>query len=311
MARTINCNMLETIGVEECFEKAVETIDPKCIDSIVSVAPQLKMLSNNSNLIAEYLCAQLKDFSSIDYGGLNYSPNSFILSEAHDNIIIRANIWRPLCVEVDRQPFEAALFAYHRAHNHNFHFLTVGHFGPGYVTDIYRYNRDKMAGFLDEEVELEHVERTTLTKGKVMLYEAGKDVHTQHPSESVSISLNLIVIDDDDRIRDQFFFDTEKRTISAFSDTLASKRVSLLRIAAVQSNDNTIDVMEHLAAEHPCHRTRLQAYKSLLLAEPQEIDRWMKMAARDSNVMVRSVLHAAAGVANPQTTFDPAFMSLV
>lgn len=311
MAKTIEVQSDDWTTISECFEYAIDNIDPKCIDTISAAAPQLKKLSNNDSLISEFLCNHLREFSSIDYGGLNYSPNSFILSEAHDYLIIRANIWRPLCIETDRQQFEANLFAYHRPHNHNFHFLTIGHFGPGYTTDIFTYDRDRLEGYLHEKVEMTPVERTKLTKGKIMLYESGKDIHTQYPPESISVSLNLIVIDDDDRVRDQFIFDTETHTISAFSDSAATKRVSLLQIAANLANENIVDVMEQLAAKHPCHRTRLQAYKSLLLAAPTESARWYALAEKDPSKMVRSVLFAPCKISNPQSSFDPAFMNLV
>jgi hypothetical protein len=311
MSRTINCDTTEKISIEECFAGAIDAIDPACVDSIVAFSPQIKKLSNNRTAISQALCEYLKDYSSVEYGGVNYSPNSFILSPAHPNFVIRANIWLPLCADAERRVFEANLFAYHRAHNHNFHFLTVGHHGPGYATDIYAYERASIAGYLNEPVEMTHLEHTSLTPGKVMFYEAGKDIHSQYPSASASVSLNLVVVSEEDRLHDQYFFDTKKSTICGYSDTLATKRVSLLRFAACVADANTIDVLSSIAVTHPCHRTRLQAFISLAIARPDELAYWRCLASRDGNVAVRDFGNNELSVSNEQMTFDPAFMQLV
>lgn len=311
MTRTISCDTTEKISIEECFASAIDSIDPRCIDSIVAFSPELKKLSNNHAAISQALHAYLKDYSSVEYGGVNYSPNSFILSPAHPNFVIRANLWLPLCADAERRVFEANLFAYHRAHNHNFHFLTVGHYGPGYFTDIYAYERARIAGYLNEPVEMTHVEHTSLTQGKVMFYAADKDIHTQYPSISTSVSLNLVVVSEEDRLHDQYFFDTKKCTISGYSDTLATKRVSLLRFAACVADANTIDVLSTIAVAHPCHRTRLQAFISLAASRPDELTYWRGLASKDNNVAVRRFGNNELSVSNEQMTFDPAFMQLV
>ncbi len=311
MALTIECNTDEACSIEECVEFALDNVDPHAFDSILAVAPVLKKLSNNKNAVAAGLCAYLKVFAHTEHGGLSYSPSSFLLSDAHPNIIFRANIWRPLCKEKERQSFEAKLFAYHHAHNHNFHFLTVGHFGPGYDTDIYEYDRNALAGHIGEPVVLRHVERTRLSDGKIMAYRADRDIHTQFPPESVSVSLNLVVASDDDRNRDQYFFDTDKALLSGYSDTLPTKRVSLLQMAAHLANENIVDVLAHIALAHPCSRTRLQAFRSLAIASPGELAHWQALSRKDTAEMVRSFASGTLSVSNRQEHFDPAFLQLV
>lgn len=311
MALTIDCDTDAICSIEECIETALDNIDPASFDSMLALAPMLKKLSNNSAAVSGVLCGYLKDFASVDYGGMNYSPNSFLLSASHPNIILRANIWRPLCKETERQAFEANLFAYHRAHNHNFHFLTVGHFGPGYYTDIYGYDREKLTGGIGEKVDLLHRERTCLSTGKVMAYHAAYDVHTQFPPESTSVSLNLIVACDDDRHRDQYFFDTRQSVLTGYSDTVPTKRVSMLQIAAYLANENIVDVLHHIASVHPCHRTRLQAFRSLAIASPEHIEHWRSLSRQDGTDMVRSFGSDSMAVSNAQKDFDPAFMQLV
>jgi hypothetical protein len=311
VTRTIECDTEEVTTIQECFEYALETVDARDMDSLAAVAPKFRMLSNNSDEVARALCQHLKDFTDVEYGGVNYSPNSFLLSPAHEDVIIRANVWRPLCKDPGRREFEAHLFAYHRAHDHNFSFLTVGHFGPGYETDLYIYDRQGFEGYIGERVRLELKGRATLTPGKVMLYEAAKDIHTQYPPPSVSVSLNLVVVTDENRIGDQYFFDTDAMTLSGFSDTQVTKRVSLVAMAGFVFNDDLLDVLEHLATKHPCARTRLQALKSLAAAKPAEFDRWESIAACDATLLVRSFGVQARSVANTQDGFDPAFMQLV
>ena len=310
MAKTIDCATLEKITVAECLEAAIATVDPNCPDTIVEFSPQLKKLSNNREAVSAILYQYLKEFATIEYGGLNYSPNSFLLSAIHDNFLIRANIWLPLTTDPDRQIFESRLFAYHRAHNHNFHILTIGHFGPGYFTDIYTYDRNEITGHIGEVVSISFSERAQLAPGKIMFYESGKDIHTQFPASSASVSLNLIVVSDEDRLRDQYFFDTEKSVISGFSDTLATKRVSLLTIAAYLADANTIDVLTHIASNHLCHRTRLQALRSLMIAQPRDSERWLSIAQKDRSFPIQAVTLSTA-LANEQTTFDSAFIQLI
>lgn len=83
MARTIDCTTDIVISVQECFEYAVQNTDADDVESIAAAAPKLRMLSNNLDEVARALCQHLKNFTSVDYGGINYSPNSFLLTPAH------------------------------------------------------------------------------------------------------------------------------------------------------------------------------------------------------------------------------------
>ena len=112
-------------------------------------------------------------------------------------------------------------------------------------------------------------------------------------------------------MHDQYFFDIKTSTICGYSDTLATKRVSLLRFASCVANDNTIDVLSTIAATHPCHRTRMQALISLARARPDDLAYWRSLARADSNVAIRSFGNNELSVSNEQMTFDPAFMQLV
>lgn len=145
----------------------------------------------------ELLLAELAELHERPHYHAEGWDTNQLLSDAHSNIILRATIWRPLCKEKERHSFEAKLFSYHHAHNYNVHFLNVGHFGPGYDTDIVEYDRTALAGHIGEPVMLRHAGRTRLSVGKIMAYRADRDIHTQFPRESVSVSLNLVVASDD------------------------------------------------------------------------------------------------------------------
>src|SRR3546814_6946369 len=83
-------------------------------------------------------------------------------------------------------------FAYGLPHDHNLHFLTTGYWGPGYVSDYYDYDTEAVDGRLGEPLSLQFVERSRLSEGKMMLYRAHRDVHSQLPQERLSVSLNLM-----------------------------------------------------------------------------------------------------------------------
>lgn len=71
--------------------------------------------------------------------------------------------------------------------------MTVGYYGPGYETELYQYNPKEVNGYVGETVELEHLGRTKLPNGRVMVYREKVDVHTQFPPAQLSVSLNLMV----------------------------------------------------------------------------------------------------------------------
>jgi hypothetical protein len=100
-----------------------------------------------------------------------------------------------------------------------------------------------------------------------MLYRAHRDIHSQLPPESLSVSLNIM--DEGDHVpwRDQYIVDLEHGTI-AKRPTLTSGEL-LLR-CAVHLTGNGRDVAAEFARAHPVPRARANAIAALAAVEPGE-----------------------------------------
>jgi hypothetical protein len=87
------------------------------------------------------------------------------------------------------------------------------------------------------------IERSALSPGKLMLYRAHLDVHSQLPPEAMSVSLNVMGIDAAQGWHDQYGFDLEKGTISRILNPTSTE--TFLRIAVGMGSDKAQDLAEH------------------------------------------------------------------
>src|SRR3546814_20111803 len=109
-----------------------------------------------------------------------------MLHRAADKYVFRSKFWpgpRDSCFKSSG----SSPFFYHVPHDHNFSFLTVGYLGPGYWSEYYEYEYDKVVGYPGEAVDLRFVERSRLEEGKVILYRAHRDLPTQLPADEMSV----------------------------------------------------------------------------------------------------------------------------
>jgi hypothetical protein len=159
----------------------------------------------------------------------------------------------------------AAAFAYGLPHDHNFHFLTTGYWGPGYVSDYYDYDPETVDGRLGEPMTLKFVERSQLGEGKMLLYRAHRDIHSQLPPEQLSVSLNIM--DEGEHVpwRDQYIVDlgqeTDRRGTIAKRPTLTPAEM-LLR-CAIHLTEEGRDIAAEFAKAHPVPRLRANALAAL------------------------------------------------
>jgi hypothetical protein len=170
-------------------------------------------------------------------------------------------------------------------HDHNFSFLTAGYWGPGYVSDYYDYDAERVDGRLGEALNLTFVERSALSEGRMMLYRAHRDIHSQFPPERLSISLNIM--DEGEHVpwRDQYIVDLKQSTI-AKRPTLTSGEM-LLR-CAVHLTDNGKDVAEQFARMHPVPRVRANALAALAaVTESKGRSAVLERGLRDADARVR------------------------
>ena len=240
---------------------AAAPFDANDPDSVMHTARWLRRLGNDSDFLGDVLVAQLAErHRAVDAGG-GYGPQVIMLRPPDGRSFIRANIW-PSAQDHAMRASGGASFVYDMPHDHNFSFLTLGYFGPGYWSDYYEYDHAAVAGWTGEPVpSLRFVERSRLEPGKLMLYRAHRDVHAQHPADALSISLNIMQINAAQNWSNQYGFDLQARKITAILSPGPSE--AFLRIAVALGTEEALDLAERFAHHHPSERMRLCAWDAL------------------------------------------------
>jgi hypothetical protein len=282
VALTIACDNADTVSLEQFIDHVRADVDLRDMDSVAAAAPMFRGLANDRELVVRRLNRQVKhQFRSQSVA----SAQVIYLGEGQD-FYIRANVW-PSDSDIASGRVYQDQFSYNLAHDHNYNFMTVGYHGPGYSTEIYEYDYDELEGRPGETIDFRFLERIHFTTGMVMLYRAGKDVHIQYPPEQLSVTLNFMVSTPEVRVRDQFFFDLESRTLLDYPAELdSSRRISVLKMAAQVGNGDTRQLLDDLSRQHPCRRTRLAAYQALAQLDPAQAGQIWESACKDRERLV-------------------------
>lgn len=267
MVRTLDNPFAQMLTPEEALDAAERCLDPTSLDSLVDNAWILKGLSNNAAFLPKLVNEDLKRALEGSTTHI-YSPQSMLLGQGR-KASFRANLWFPAPPEAERGRVEKKLYSYELPHDHNFHFATVGYFGPGYRTDIYRYDRARVKGLVGEKVELRFSETTELTLGKLLVFESGRDVHTQYTPPSLSISLNLICRDPAEAARPQYLFDLDESKIVGLAEHKLTRGVGLLRFARYLGNGDTVEILETIASSAAQPILRAAGFDALIQLAPE------------------------------------------
>lgn len=282
MAITIPGHSERVVTIEEYLDYVSTQVDLLDLDSVADSAPLLRGLAQDRELVVRRINEQVLGLFRHNAAA---SAQVVFLGEG-DGFYVRANIW-PSTADIASGRIYQDQFSYHLFHDHNYHFMTVGYSGPGYLTDIYEYDHDRLTGEIGEKVDFRHLESVHFTAGMVMLYRRSRDAHIQYPPDDLSISLNLMIASPGDRLRDQYFFDIETRTLAEHSQQMeGSHRVSIIELAGHAGNEDTCEALQDLAARHPCRRSRLSSFQSLERLLPGESERLWRLAARDREPLV-------------------------
>ncbi len=292
MALTLHCQNTNTVSVEEYLAYVGSKVDLNDPASVIASAPMLKGLANDRNLVV----SRLNEYVEKSFSMPGLASAQTILIGSGKNFYVRANLW-PSVADVGAGKMYQDQFSYNIAHDHNFSFLTVGYHGPGYETDIYEYDYDKVEGYVGEPVEMQFLEKVRFSAGMAMYYRASRDLHIQYPPSEMTITLNLMLSPPAVRLREQYEFDLNTRTIARLPAELeASRRVSFIELTARLGNGNTAQLLEDLAQQHPCRRTRLTAWQALTTLLPQQARRFWEKACADAAPLV--VNHARRRLAS-------------
>jgi hypothetical protein len=262
MPRVIELADAQAIGVEECSAALhASGFDPRDEGSLLAAAKLLRQFGNNQTFLGDLLIDQLAARHRDDPQDSAYGPQAIMLSRPDGgDFFLRAAIWPSLQDHIVRASGDSS-FAYGMAHDHNFDFLTVGHFGPGYWSDYYEYDYEAVAGAVGETAGLHFVERSRLDPGKLLHYRAHRDVHAQLPPDALSVSLNVMHASGAQGWLDQYAFDVAGDRITRVLSHGASE--AFLRIAVALGGDEALTLAHHFARHHPSDRMRLHALDAL------------------------------------------------
>ncbi|MEG3091658.1 hypothetical protein [Sphingomonas sp. PB1R3] len=294
MAITLKSGLSDAMELEDFMEVVSSILNPYDVSSIEYCSKYLYALSLNKNIFDSIILDALKRHASsrgLQEAFNGYREMTFLLDRCrHGNFFVRANVWKPPRAVAGNLDLQNDIYSYNLAHDHNFDFLTVGYFGPGYKTSIYEYDHTKVQGRIGEHVELKHLEDTTLPVGKVMMYRKSVDVHTQLPPGDTSISINLMVQPPRPEYREQYCFDVAQSKIAGYVDGPVSYQCSLLSMAACLGAEDLIEPLFAIAKKSISGRTRARAITAILNISPHLSNKVLSACGTDKNPFVISCL---------------------
>lgn len=245
--------------VEFLFENKIQPMDQ---DSLASASTALKQLSNNREFLAEMVCSELRDYRNLQTSN-SYSAQVFMIyppQRRGQPFFLRACLWPAIADQMVKTSGTDPFF-YNKPHDHNFNFLTVGYHGPGYSSDYYEYDYNECDGVKGEKVNLRYIERSNLSRGKILLYRAFTDIHNQLPPASFSVSLNIMENSIRASMMDQYAFDLNSGKIAALINRTSAG--SIFGAAAALGSDEHKEILRHIATRHEIERIRLAAFEAL------------------------------------------------
>jgi hypothetical protein len=290
MPRVIEIEDPQIASLNECVDALnLSGFDPLDDESLHHAAHWLRRLGNDDQFLGDILVEQLAQRHRDDVLDNAYGPQVVMLAPPGGEYFIRANIWPSLDEHMVRASGGGS-FVLGVPHDHNFSFLTLGYFGPGYWSDYYEYDFDAVVGHTGEAVpSLRFIERSRLDQGKIMLYRAHLDVHSQLPADSLSVSLNIMHTHGAQGWLDQYRFDLERREIGGIISTGPSE--ALIKVAVGLGSEEALDLAARFARSHPSDRMRLAA--------------WDALAAREADPAARdAVWHEAEGSGSRLVTME-------
>ncbi|HEX8063420.1 MAG TPA: transposase, partial [Allosphingosinicella sp.] len=196
---------IELGDLVESLESGPQHFDDDCL---ASYAPKLRKLANNRTFLGDLIIGELKRRCVGQLETNRYSAQVLLLHGGSRKFLLRANFW-PAASDSVVVNSGAGAFFYGQPHDHNFSFLTVGYAGPGYWSDYYEHDYERAAGFVGEHARLRFAGRSRLAEGTMLLYRRHRDVHSQLPADSLSVSINILALSPATEFLDQYGFDLE------------------------------------------------------------------------------------------------------
>lgn len=296
MPLTIDCGPDDSvIELAELVESLRARFDPRDEEGLQQWGPSLRRLANNRRFLGDLVIEELKQHCAGQTARNQYSAQ-VILLHGQREFVIRANFWPAKGDSVYTNSGPEPFF-YEMPHDHNFSFLTVGYLGPGYWSDYYEYEYGQVVGCPGEEVDLRFVERSCLSPGRVLLYRKHRDVHSQLPPDSLSVSLNILATSAANEFQEQYRFDLASSRVAGFVNPSALE--TLVRLAGTFGGGNGRDLVEDFAERHPSDRIRFAAWRAKAAEAPSvdaRIAVYEEAAARFTGLTAALAAHEAQRV---------------
>lgn len=274
MPHVIHCEDDSLATLAEATDAiASHGFDPHDEESLAHSALWLRRLGNDREFLGDILIDELAQRHREDLSDHAYGPQVIMLAPPNGQFFIRANIW-PSADEYMVRASGGDSFVLGLPHDHNFSFLTLGYFGPGYWSDYYEFDYEAVTGWRGEPVpSLRFIERSRLEPGKLMLYRAHVDVHAQGAADALSVSLNVMHTTGAQGWLDQYRFDLERREVGAIVSSGPSD--AFIKLAVGLGSAEALDLAHRFARHHPSDRMRLATWSALAAREED-------LAARDA-----------------------------
>lgn len=279
MPHVIDCEDAALASLAEATD-AIATFgfDPHDEESLEHSALWLRRLGNDRDFLGDILIEHLAQRHREEADSNAYGPQVIMLAPPNGHFFIRANIW-PSADEYMVRASGGEAFVLGLPHDHNFSFLTLGYFGPGYWSDYYEFDYEAVTGWRGEPVpSLRFIERSRLEPGKLMLYRAHIDVHAQGAADALSVSLNVMHTTGAQGWLDQYRFDLERREVGAIISPGPAD--AFIKLAVGLGSDEALDLAHRFARHHPSDRLRLAT--------------WSALAAREEEIAARDAVWRAA-----------------
>lgn len=299
MASVIAARDPTPASLDECTRALANWgFDPREKESVSHAAHWLRRLGNDRKFLGDLLVDMLSGLAPAPAGAdalASPGPHSIMLATpGRGNFFIRANIWPAASDPVMRASGPGA-FSYGQAHDHNYDFLTLGYFGPGYEVEDFEYDRGDLTGWAGEPVQLRRLGRTRLVRDRIRHYRAHRDVHRLFPPASLSVSLKLAHTQAAQSWLDHYVFDPEAGRIASVHGHGPSE--SFLRVAVALGGGEAKELAVHFGRTHASERMRLHAWEALASSagDAEERDQVWRAAETSGSRLVAEVAKQRRG----------------
>jgi hypothetical protein len=269
MAIPLDVRADRSIELADLVARIERDLDPRSDETLLALAPDLAALAANPSFLGDHIARGLASPESFQRG-VAYTGRSFVLASG-PKYLVRANLWDPL----DGDPWGGGepaelrrqIGMYGLLHDHDFSFITAGYFGPGYETDLYECDPERIDGYLGEEVALRPLGTRTLTPGSLLYFQRRRHVHAQATPAAPSVSLNVFSLDPETPFVSQYYFDDVSHRIVAMTSDPFNGRLLLCDLAAALGVERARGPLAALARTHPSPALRARAAASLAALE--------------------------------------------